>query len=450
MNKNMTEGKIYSTLIRFVIPVFFSLFLQALYGAVDLLVVGHYGQTIDVSGVAVGSQLMQTCTMLITNLSMGVTVIVGEKIGEKRPKEAGIAIGTGITLFAIISVIMTLMIELLAPGMAAVLRTPAESFEKTVSYLRICGAGSIFIVAYNIIGSIFRGIGDAKTPLITVAIATVVNIIGDLFFVRGCGLGASGAALATVAAQAVSVVISYFVIKKRGIPFEFDKSYLRVRKEIAAAELKLGAPLALMEVLVGGSFLFLQAITNSFGVIYSAAIGVTQKLVAFIMLLPAGFAQAMTTFTAQNMGAGKPDRAKKALKYSISTAVGLGLFVAYFSFFHGNLLAEIFTEDSAVVPHAWAYMRSYSIDCLLTPFLFCLHGYFNGRERTGFVTVECLVGAFIIRIPIAFLMSRIFGAQMFYIGMATPCATLVQIIMCIIMYIKIEKEDKRKEVYIKQ
>ena len=449
MNKDITEGKIYNSLIRFVIPVFFSLFLQALYGAVDLMVVGHYAETIDVSGVAIGSHLMQILTMVTTNLSMGVTVIVGEKIGEKRNRDAGIAIGTGLTLFIIISIVMTAFIEMLAPVMAKLMQTPEESFNKAVSYLRICGAGSIFIVLYNIIGSIFRGIGDAKTPLITVGIATVVNIIGDLFFVRVCRMGAAGAAIATVAAQAVSVVISYFIIRKRGIPFEFEKEFLSIRKDIAVTELKIGAPLALMEVLVGGSFLVLQAITNSFGVVYSAAIGVTEKLVAFIMLLPSAFAQAMTTFTAQNVGAGKPERAKKALKYSIATAVGLGLFVAYFSFFHGNLMAQIFTEDQAVVPHAWDYMKSYSIDCLLTPFLFCLHGYFNGREKTGFVTAECLVGAFVIRIPVAFLMSKIFGAQLFYIGIATPCATFIQIILCIIMYCKMEKKDK-EEVYIKR
>lgn len=309
---SLTQGNILGTLIRFAVPVFFTLFLQALYGGVDLLVVGQFASTADVSGVATGSMLLSTVTMIITGLSMGITILVGERIGSQRPKEAGRAIGSGICLFIVFGILLTLIMIGGAGFLANALHAPAEAFDQTCHYIAICGGGSLFIIAYNVLGAVFRGIGDSKTPLLTVMIACVVNICGDLLLVAVFHMGAAGAAIATVAAQAVSVIISLAVIRKRQLPFEFSRKFIRFDKNIILTEIRLGAPVALQELLVGISFLVIQTIVNTFGVAASAGVGVGEKVCTFIMLVPSAYMQSMSAFVAQNMGAGNPLRAKKS------------------------------------------------------------------------------------------------------------------------------------------
>lgn len=309
--RNLTEGKIMGSLVRFALPVLFALFLQSLYGGVDLLVVGQFAQTADVSGVATGSMLMHTVTMLVTGLAMGITILVGQKIGEGDPEEAGRAVGASICLFAVAAVIMTVVLSIFTDSFSALMQAPTEAFDETSAYIRVCGAGSLFIVAYNVLGAIFRGIGDSKTPLITVCIACVLNIAGDLIFVAMLGLGAMGAALATVLSQAVSVVASLAIIARKRLPFKLDRSMIRFDGPLIGRELRLGVPIALQDLLVGMSFLIIQAIVNTFDVIASAGVGVGEKVCAFIMLVPSAFGQSMAAFVAQNVGAGKQDRAKR-------------------------------------------------------------------------------------------------------------------------------------------
>ena len=277
----------------------------------------------------------------------------------------------------------------------------------------------------------------------TVAIACVVNIAGDLLLVAVFNMGAAGAALATVAAQAVSVVISFIVITKRkNLPFEFSKDYIKFNKKIIGTELKLGIPVALQELLVGISFLVIQTIVNSFGVTASAGVGVAEKVCVFIMLVPSAYMQSMSAFVAQNMGACNPERAKKALKYGIMTAFAAGLVMSYITFFHGDLLSWIFSKDVGIIAASQSYLKAYAIDCLLTPFLFCFMGYYNGCEKTLFVMLQGLTGAFFVRIPTAYLISRISGATLFQIGLATPASSAVQIILCLSMFIYMERKDR--------
>ena len=440
---NLTEGNVLTTLLRFAVPVFLALFLQALYGGADLLIVGQFAQTADVSGVATGSMLLSTVTMITTGLSMGITIMVGERIGQRRPREAGEAVGNGICLFAVFALLMTAALVLGAPALAGLLHAPAEAFGQTVAYIRICGAGFLFIAAYNVFGAIFRGIGDSKTPLMTVAVACVLNILGDLLLVAGFGLGAAGAAAATVMAQAVSVAISFAVIARRkNLPFVFSRSMLRFTRLVAAKQLRLGMPVALQELLVGTSFLVIQTIVNTFGVTASAGVGVAEKLCVFLMLVPSAYSQSMSALVAQNMGAGNPARAKRALGCGIVTAFAAGLAMAYLSFFHGDLLAAIFAREPEVIAAAHDYMKAYAIDCTLTPFLFCFIGYYNGREKTVFVMVQGLVGAFLVRIPMAYFVSRLAGATLFEIGLATPASSLVQIALCLGMFVWMGKKEK--------
>ena len=434
MNNNFTEGAILPKLLKFMLPVLFAMFLQSLYGAVDLLVVGQFGTDADVSAVSTGSQIVMTLTNLIVSFSMGITVAVGQRIGQNRPEDAAQTIGTGLIIFAITGAVFTMISIFGAGGLAFVMQAPEEAFALTKSYIRVCGAGFLIITAYNLLGSIFRGLGDSRTPLIAVGIACACNIVGDLLFVAVFHLGAAGAALATVIAQLISVMISFFIIRKTKLPFTFGKANLTFRKTYARIILRIGTPIALQDFLVGISFLVMLAIVNQIGLTASAGVGVAEKVCAFIMLVPAAFMQSMSAFVAQNYGAGHTDRAVRALKSGIAVSVFFGVMMFVITFFRGDLLAGVFSNKPDTVGDAWDYLRAYAIDCLLTCFLFCFIGFYNGLGKTKFVMIQGIIGAFCVRIPVAFLMKHLGNGSLFLIGLATPCSTILQITMCFAVY----------------
>ena len=338
-------------------------------------------------------------------------------------------------IFAITGVVFTVISVLGAGGLAKIMQAPEEAYDLTKSYIRLCGGGFIVITAYNLLGSIFRGLGDAKTPLIAVGIACAFNIVGDLVFVSKFHMGATGAALATVLAQLVSVTISFFIIRRTKLPFEFHKSNLKLEGNYARNIIRIGSPIALQDFLVSVSFLVLMAIVNKLGVTASAGVGVAQKVCAFIMLVPLAFMQSMAAFVAQNYGAGHTDRAVKALKSGIAVSLVFGIAMFFVAFFHGDILSGIFSNKPDTVAAAWDYLKAYAIDCLFTCFLFCFVGFYNGIEKTEFVMVQGICGAFLVRIPVAFFMQKTGGGSLFKIGLATPCSTVLQIIMCFIAYI---------------
>ena len=439
---DFTNGKILGPLIRFMVPVFLAMLLQAMYGAVDLMIVGQFGDPRDVSAVSTGSQIMMTITNLVTSFAMGTTILLGQRIGEGRGREGGQVIGSSVCLFAAIAAAFTILIPLLGRQLAAVMNAPAEAFSETVSYIRICGLGSVFIIAYNVIGSIFRGVGDSKTPLMTVLIACICNIAGDLLLIAVFRMGTAGAAIATVFAQAVSVFISLLILRKKELPFQFAKEQIRFQGDIIKKVTFLGLPIALQDLLVGISFLVLLAIVNSLGLIASAGIGVAEKVCGFIMLIPAAFMQAMAAFAAQNIGAGKYDRAKKALGCAIGVSTALAVVMFAVTFWRGDLLSAIFSQDAQVIAASADYLKAYAIDCLLTCFLFCFIGFFNGLGMTRFVMIQGIVGAFLVRIPIAFFMSREIPVSMFHIGLATPCSTILQVFLCLLCFRAVNKAQR--------
>ena len=306
-----TEGPIFSSLIRFALPVLGSLILQAAYGAVDLLVVGWFGDAASISAVSTGSSFMQMVTLIITSLAMGTTVTIGQHIGEKKPEEAGNAIGTTILLFAVVGVALTILLEIFAGPLAGILQVPAESFDKTVLYIRICSGGILVIIAYNVISSILRGVGNANLPFLFVGIACVVNIVGDLLLVGVFHMDVAGAAIATVLAQLVSVVVSLAVLQKQDLSIRFSLKQCRFYPGELRRILNVGVPIAIQETMVQISFLVINSIVNNMGLMPSAGYGVAQKIVSFIMLIPSSVMQSLSAFVAQNIGAGKKDRAWK-------------------------------------------------------------------------------------------------------------------------------------------
>ena len=441
-NTTFTEGKILQPLILFALPVLFALFLQAMYGAVDLLIVGKFASAADVSAVSTGSQIMMTLTSLVSSFAMGTTVLLGQQIGCGDRKKGGETIGTAIILFAVIAVIMTAVLVIFAPQISGIMNAPQEAFDKTVHYVRICGGGMLVIIAYNLIGCIFRGLGDSRTPLVTVAIACVCNIAGDLLLCAGFHMGTEGAAFATVFAQIVSVVISFWLISKKTLPFELHRANILINGGLLRKMTGLGAPIALQDLLVSVSFLIILAIVNSMGVTASAGVGVAEKVCAFIMLISSAFMQSISAFVAQNYGAGRMDRAKKALYCGAGVSFAIGVVMFFLSFFHGDILAGIFSSDPEVITAAVDYLKAYGIDCLFTAIFFCYTGFYNGIGMTKFVMIQGIIGAFCVRVPVSYFMSRQSGATLFHIGLATPLSSILQLILCVGCMLYLKKKKK--------
>ena len=439
-DRDFTSGKILGPFLLFSIPIIFALFLQFLYGAIDMIIVGNFSEPSEVSAVATGSQIMLTITTLTSSLAMGLTIFIGEKIGEKKGEEAGLITGNGIFLFVIFGIVLTVVISAGAVAFSGIMNAPAEAFASTVQYVRVCGLGGIVIVLYNLIGSIFRGLGDSRTPLITVIIAACCNVCGDLLLVAVLHMGALGAAIATVGAQLISVLASWWMIKRKELPFTMTRKSLRPEKMIIKKILALGTPIALQDLLVNLSFLIILAIVNVLGVGPSAGVGISERIVTLLILVPIAFMQAMSAFVAQNRGAKKYDRAWKVLRYSIavSTVVGVAMFVL--AFFYGDVLAKLFVDDPYVIAAAADYMKAYGVDCLLTCFMFCMIGFLNGMEMTKLVMVQGIIGAFLVRVPISFIMSRQEPVSLFHIGLATPASSAVQIVICVIALLWIKRK----------
>ena len=439
---DFTQGPIVRQLLLFSLPILFALFLQALYGAVDLLVVGKFATSEDVSGVAVGSQIMLTITNLISSFAMGTTILLGQKLGEGDRDSGGKIIGTSIVTFFLLGAALTALLPLLSGALASAMNAPPEAFDETKRYIAICGAGSVMIVAYNVLGSVMRGMGDSRTPLITVAVASVCNIAGDLLLIAGLGMGAAGAAIATVGAQTVSVIVSFLLLRRTALPFRLTRQDVRIDGGVLRRIAGFGTPIALQDLLVGLSFLVILAIVNALGLIASAGVGVAEKVCGFIMLAPAAFMQSMSAYVAQNHGAGRHDRAVQGLKLAIALSTAFGVVMFWLAYFHGDLLCAVFSNDAAVVAAGWDYLRAYAIDCLFTCFLFCFIGFYNGLGYTLFVMAQGVGAAFLVRIPVAWVMSRATG-RLFFIGLSVPCATVVEIASCFLFFARIRKRELR-------
>lgn len=442
-NKNdFTQGSIVSKLLRFMIPILGALILQAMYGAVDILVVGWFGTTAGISGVSTGSGIVNLVTFTITGLAMGVTVVMGQYLGEKKPEKVGQVVGGAVCLFLVLSFIIAAVMLIFARPLAILMQAPEEALDLTVLYVRICGGGIFFIIAYNVLSSIFRGIGDSNMPLLFVGIACVVNIVGDLLFIAVFHWNVAGAALATVMAQAVSVILSILIIRKRELPFMMKKEYIRFNPEIRKF-VRVGTPIAFQEVLTQLSFLALCAFINRLGLDASSGYGVANKIVSFVMLVPGALMQSMASFVAQNVGAGKEDRAKKAMATGMLIGCGIGVFIMLLSFFRGDLLAAAFSNDAAVIARAAEYLKGFAPEAVVTAILFSFIGYYNGHSKTLFVMLQGIAQTFIVRLPMSYFMSIQPDASLTMIGLAAPCATVFGIVINLLYFVKMSREMKQ-------
>lgn len=442
---DFTQGSILKKLAAFMLPILGALVLQAAYGAVDLLVVGRFGSTIGLSAVSTGSQVLNLVTFVVTQLAMGVTVLIARYLGEKKPELIGSVIGGAAVVFTLLSAVLFVVMVGFARSISVLMQAPAEAVALTASYVRICGAGIFFIVAYNLLAAVFRGLGDSKSPLLFVLVACVVNIIGDLVLVAGFHLDAAGAAIATVAAQAVSVVCAVVILLKKKLPFTIRKSDFRLNLQ-SRKFLSIGLPLALQEFLTQLSFLVLCAFVNRLGLEASSGYGVACKIVNFAMLIPSSLMQSMASFVSQNMGAGNPKRAKKAMFTGIGIGLAFGCAMFALVFFRGDLLSSVFTTDAAVIQNAFAYLKGFAPETLATAVLFSMVGYFNGSDKTVWVMVQGLVQTLLVRLPMAYIMSIQPNASLTMIGLAAPTSTVVGIVLNVCFFLALERRSKKAAV----
>jgi len=433
------HGKIFAPLLKFAIPLMLAILLQALYGAVDMIVVGKFGDTSSVSAVSNGSQIMITITEIVVGLSMGVTVLIGRFVGAKDEESAAETVGGMIKLFAVVGLVISVFTALFADTVVLLMKVPAEAVEKTVAYVRICGLGMIFITAFNVISGLFRGLGNSKSPLLFITIACSVNIFGDLLLCGVFKMDTTGAAIATVFAQAVSVAFSIYKIKRDGLPFKVEKRHLKNTKQAQKSIIKIGTPVAMQDFLTSVSFLIVMAIINKIGLVASASVGISERLFIFLALVPISFMYALSAFVAQNVGAKQEARAIKGLRAGMITSFVFGAFTAALSVFAGDLLASFFEDDPIVIASAWSYMRGTAAEYMVVPFVFCFLGYFNGIGKTTFVMLEGIIASFAVRIPLCYFLSRLPNTDLFTIGLAVPLSTVASILMCVSYYIFVRK-----------
>lgn len=448
MNDNdFTQGSIPVKLIQFMLPILGALILQAMYGAVDIMIVGWFGTTAGISAVSTGSSIVNLVIFTVAGLSMGITVIIGRYLGEKKEYLVGKVIGGCISFFILLSIVIAILMLIFARPLAGLMQAPKEAIDLTVDYVRICGGGIIFIIAYNVISSIFRGLGNSRLPLIFVAIACVTNIVGDLVFVAMFHMNVVGAALATVIAQAVSVILSLMIIRKEKLPFTVKRSDVRFNKEIFNL-LKVGSPIAFQEILTQISFLALCAFINRLGLDASSGYGVASKIVSFVMLVPGSLMQSMSSFVAQNVGAGKEKRAKEAMFTGMIIGASIGVIIGLIAFFKGDMLAYIFASNEKVVGCAADYLKGFSLEAVITCVLFSFIGYFNGHSQTLFVMSQGLAQSFLVRLPMSYFMSIQPNANLTMIGLAAPTATIFGIVINIVFFMIYNQKMKQEPIQI--
>ena len=417
--------------------------LQALYGGADLFVVGQYDDAASVAGVAIGSQVMQTITGIILGLTTGTTILIAMGTGAKDDRKVAATIGTSVYFFTVTGIILTLVMVLFHRPIAALMHTPEEAMADTLHYILICSAGIPFIMGYNVVCGILRGLGDSKSPLYFVGLACIINIGADFLLVGGFGMRAAGAAIATVLSQGISFLTALWFLHRRGFHFEFTRRDIRFHKDLSRRIVTLGAPIALQDALINVSFLIITVIVNQMGVIASASLGVVEKIIIFAMLPPTAMAAAVATMTAQNYGAGLIQRMSRCLYSGIGISLVFGVSVCVYSQFLPETLTGIFTNDPAVIEMAAGYLRGYSIDCVMVSFVFCINSYFSGQGNSWFPMIHSMIATFLFRIPLSYLCGQLDPTDLVLMGYAPPLSTLVSLLICF-WYLKRNKRKLRE------
>ena len=442
MERNLTTGSILKNMMYFSLPYLLSYFLQTLYGMADLFIVGQFDGVASTTAVSVGSQVMHMLTVMIVGLAMGTTVVIGQAVGGRDREKAAKTIGNTVVLFLIVAVAMMAVFLMLVRPIVSVMSTPQEAVEGTVVYLTICFIGIPCITAYNIISSIFRGLGDSKSPMYFIAIACAANIGFDYIFMGGLHLGPAGAALGTTLAQALSVVIALCVIKRRGIGVKVGRTDFRPERKVMGQILRIGIPIALQDGLIQIAFIVITVIANRRGLNDAAAVGIVEKIISFLFLVPSSMLSTVSALGAQNIGAGKPERAIKTLRYSIGITVGFGVIIAVIIQFAAAPVVGLFTADATVVLLGTQYIRGYIWDCIFAGIHFSFSGYFCACGRSELSFIHNITAIVLVRVPGVYLTSKLFPDTLFPMGLATAAGSLTSVIICMIAFSLLQRKKK--------
>lgn len=433
MERNLTTGSVAKNLILFSLPYLLSYFLQTLYGMADLFIIGQYEGVASTTAVSVGSQVMHMLTVMIVGLAMGTTVSIGQAVGAGDKRKTSHFVGNTVTLFMAVSVTLTIVLLLLVDPIVSVMSTPAQAVEGTAAYLTVCFIGIPFITAYNIISSVFRGMGDSKTPMYFIAIACVVNIALDYLFMGAMHFGPTGAALGTTLSQAISVIVAFaFIRKKRSITIE--RSDLKPSRASMGKLLSIGVPVAMQDGLIQIAFIIITVIANRRGLNDAAAVGIVEKIMSFLFLVPSSMLSAVSALGAQNIGANKPERAIKTLRYAIIITVSFGLIFAVSTQFVADQIVALFTDDVKAIRLGGQYFRGYIWDCMFAGIHFSFSGYFCAIGKSGLSFLHNILAVTLVRVPGAYLTSKLFPATLFPMGLATAGGSLLSVAVCLIAF----------------
>ena len=443
MKRELTSGSVMKNLLFFSLPYLLSFFLQTLYGMADLLIIGQFGGVADTTAVSVGSQVMHMLTVMIVGLAMGATVNIGQAIGGRDNRRAALFTGNTVTLFMGISVTLTLLLLVLRSAIVSAVSTPADAAAGTGDYLTICFIGIPFITAYNIISAVFRGMGDSKSPMYFIAAACAANIALDYLFIGALGMGPAGAALGTVLSQAISVIISLIVIKRRSTGLALTKADIRLNKQIIGKILKIGVPVAMQDGFIQIAFMVITVIANRRGLNDAAAVGIVEKIIGFLFLVPSSVLSAVSALGAQNIGAQKPERARKTLLYAIFIAAGFGGTAAVIMQFLSSGAVSLFTDSAVVTRLGGEYLRGYAWDCLFAGIHFAFSGYFCACGKSGISFMHNMIAILLVRIPGAYFMSSMFPESLYPMGLATAAGSLLSAIICAAAFIILIKKEKK-------
>ena len=444
MERSLVEGNVFRNLMRFSLPYFLSYFLQTLYGLADLFIMGQFGTKADVTAGAVGSQVMHILTVMIVGLAMGATVTIGRAAGARDDRFAANAVGSTATVFMLGSVVLTAVLLPVRTPVAQAMATPAQAMDGTVLYLTICFAGIPFITAYNIISSILRGLGDSKSPMYFIAAACAVNIGLDCLFMGAFRLGPAGAALGTVISQAVSVALALAVMLRKKGGVRLARADFAPKRQVIGTIMKVGIPVALQDGFIQLAFIVITVIANRRGLDDAAAVGIVEKVIGMLFLVPSSMLSAVSALGAQNLGAGKPERARKTLLCAMVVTVGFGVAVAVAVQFTAGNIVGLFERDEAVVRLGGQYLRSYVADCVFAGVHFCFSGYFCALEESWISFLHNVISIVCARVPLSFAASALYPDTLFPMGLAAPIGSLLSVIVCVAAYILLRRREKRK------
>lgn len=440
--KNLTSGSIMGNIICFSLPYLLSYFMQILYGLADLFVIGQFCGVDSITSVSIGSQVMHFVTVTIVGMAMGTTVMLAKATGASDIKQTAAAIGNTVTLFLIIAIILALGLYVSVDKIVYAMATPTEAIANTRDYLIICFIGIPAIVAYNIIASIYRGLGDSKTPMYFIAIACVINIALDYIFIGVLSMNASGAALATTLSQMFSVIVAIITMSRSRSGINISPHDIRPNRHTTGNILKIGVPISLQDGFIQIAFLIITVIANMRGIDDAAAVGIVEKIIGVLFLIPSAMLSTVSALAAQNIGAGKYRRARQTLTYTLIITVGAGCLFAFTMQFYASEAVSIFTNDANVILLGGQYLRGYVWDCVFAGIHFCFSGFFCACGLSVISFIHNMASISIARIPLCYLSSKMYPDTLFPMGLATVSGSILSVIICIGAYIWIIKSDR--------